>query len=110
MPEKRRKDFSPATKFCVVATDTAVDSRSTAEVTSDALTEPSPSVRSRPAKNRRAWFTYPWTVPGARPRSTNKKRSKDPNNNSSAEASGPGPWGPTTPRELSIPPFRGGIA
>jgi hypothetical protein len=70
--QKRRNDFSPATKFCVVATDTAADSRSTAEVTSAAVTEPSPPAGSRPAKNRRACSTYPRTVPAVRPRSTSR--------------------------------------
>lgn len=70
--QKRGNDFSPATKFCAVATDTAADSRSTAEVTSAAVTEPSPPATSCPAKSRRAWATCPRTVPGARPRSAAK--------------------------------------
>ena len=66
MKQKRRNDRSPATKFCVALTDTAADSRSTAPVTSAAVTPASSPPQGNPSRNRRAWLTYPRTVPAAR--------------------------------------------
>ena len=54
--QKRSNARSPATKFCVALTETAADSRSTARVTSAAVTSARPR-GDNPARNRAAWRT-----------------------------------------------------
>ena len=53
-------------------TDTAADSRSTAPITSAAVTPASSPPQGNPSRNRRAWLTYPRTVPVARSRSASR--------------------------------------
>ena len=72
MKQKRRNDRSPATKNWVALTDTAADSRSTAPITSAAITPASSPPQGNPPINRRAWLTYPRTVPVAKARSASR--------------------------------------